>query len=239
MSNLFVAIDDFKAKIISFTQTVAKKLSSSFPDKHTHVTVDMLVNGKPIHWSEFDCKGLILSDNPIFIHCIEINSGEIGDIGESKILGRIVVSVDKLVHENDLGYPDTPNVFYSYRGFLHYLSNKFKEKYPEFTGQVKVRSVDKFSLLCLTPVMENVIANEGFEIPPTDNDTFEVFKHYTNLPEAVEKRIDEIMCPLTVSGDDITVDAVNGIVSVKVDKKDFVWVHARLKDFDDLVKKHF
>lgn len=235
MSNLFVTMDNFKAKIISFTQNAAKKLSSSFPDKYTHVTVDLLVNGKPIHWSELDCKGLILSDNPIFVHCIEINSDEKENTGESKILGRIVVNIDQLVYDNDLGYPDTPNVFYSYRGFLHYLSNKFKEKYPEFTGQVKVKSIDKFSLMCLTPVMEHVISSEGFEIPTTDNGAFEVFKHYTNLPEAVEKRIDEIMCPLTVSGEDITVDADNGIVSVKVDKKDFVWEHARLKEFDALI----
>ena len=235
MSKLYVTMDDFKAKVISLTQNVAKKLSSSFPDKYTHVTVDLLVNGKPIHWSELDCKGLILSDNPIFVHCIEINSDEKGNTVESKILGRIVVSADKLVHDNDLGYLYTPNVFYSYRGFLHYLSNKFKEKYPEFTGQVKVKLIDKFSLMSLTPVMEHVISSEGFETPPTDNDAFEVFKHYTNLPEAVEKRIDEIMCPLTVSGEDITVDADNGIVSVKVDKKDFVWEHARLKEFDALI----
>lgn len=235
MSNLFVTLDDFKAKLISLTHDVAKKLEESFPDSPKHVMADLLVNGKPIHWSELECKGLILSDNPLLIHCIEIDSSEEGNTITRKILGRIVVNVNKLVYDNDLGYSDTPLVFYTYRGYLRHLSNKFEEKYPEFKGNVKVRSIDKFGLLCLTPVIRSVLTKEGFEIPVTDNDTLEVFKYYTNLPEAVEKRIDELMCPLTVSGDDITVVGNDGIVSVKVDKKDFVWEHARTKDFDELI----
>ena len=236
MYNLFVTLKDLDTKMTGLIRDVLYKLEEKGEDvSNAKIMSEILVQGKRVTTLPSNFKGLILSEDPLFIHCLKIHGAQ-----GPCICVRILINADKMIEENKLGLPDTPYVFYSYSEYLKYITDKFKEKHPEFKGDVRVHTNDKYSLLDLSPIIKNVLEKKGYEYHVSaDTNPFVVFELYQNLSDTIKKQVDEMVCPLTVHGMDVSIRDEYGVVGVDVDKKDFVLEHARLKEANDIISKHF
>ena len=238
MSKLYVTNEDFKIKLTKLKNDVLNQLKEQGMNPSLFlITTDYIVNGVSTRLRDLralNYKGLVLEDNPVFIHYTEMS------IGDNVPIIRIVVNISELVFENELNLPDTPFVFYSYSGYLKYLTDKFKERYPGFEGVVKVRTKDKFSLMFFPEALKQILTKaDGCQDILLNNTSFEVFELYQKLPTIVKEKIDKLVYPITLDAKDVSVNKEKGVISITIDKKSFVLEHVRIKELDDIVSNYF
>lgn len=176
----------------------------------------------------------IVTGNDIKFHYTEMN------IGDNIPIIRIVVNISKLVFENELNLPGSLFVFNSYSDYLKYLTDKFKERYPDFEGTVKVRTKDKFSLVSFPEVLKRLLTKDEMCQDVTLNNTlFEILELYQKLPGEVKEKIDKLVYPITLDVKDVSVNKDKGVISITIDKKSFVLEHVRIKELDNVISNYF
>lgn len=149
-----------------------------------------------------------------------------------------IVFMAKYIHYHKpdiINIGDTPRTFNTYEEFLTFVTQSHRnQEHSTDEDMVSVSLFDKGTRMELFDAFRNLRKKDS-TLPTLTEDEFTTLKGYRTLPEVVKGDVDKVLCPITITKEDVHLIHSRGRYKIYVDKPDFINQHLSTTEWNNAI----
>ena len=218
----YILIEDFNKLTYDIERNIANKIAEEENLNPVNVMTDVVISqkGKLVNLSPQGVKAIILSEEPPEVYRLKPRRlfKTLADVNIFKQLHvRIVVKVFGVVYVNNLlDLPEEKYTFNCYEDYLEFFTGKYNDKNVQKSSMCTIHtSIKETGIGCeiiLADIVETTVDTDRL----LEISDFTSLEKYRALSVAVQQKVDELMCPLVIESDNVSVDLMCGEVDVQL-----------------------